>query len=322
MVSKPGRHRAVGACENLVVFDVQRAQPALLAHGDGDEVADLDQFGLAEMLMQARPQLVAGRQVPGDRLGVGQRRFLPLVVTRRALEIDQVGVVVLLEAGLGRLDRALVAAELAQHRTRDVDAAQLLDLVVGDAVLEHVAPGVGERPERRRHMRANRLAFRPRRSLPRAAFEFGDHGRIRDRRWIDIANAWFRHRRLPPRNDYYARPAGAAAALGRHVAATAAVRATPVAVLGNHALARDDLRASRSEPQRGHGPRICARFAAAAAIVTLNRWLLARASIPASIVNFVQGYSKVYRRSDTGRKQYVIQRLFSIGTIATVDFSN
>ena len=37
------RHRAVGAGENLVMLDVQGAQPALLAHGDGDEVADLDQ---------------------------------------------------------------------------------------------------------------------------------------------------------------------------------------------------------------------------------------------------------------------------------------
>ena len=73
----------------------ERAQPALLAHGDGDEVADLDQFRLAEMLVQPRPERVVGRQVPGDRLGVGERRLLPLVVARRALEIDQVRVIVL-----------------------------------------------------------------------------------------------------------------------------------------------------------------------------------------------------------------------------------
>ena len=204
------------------MLDVERAQPALLAHGDGDEIADLDQLRLAEMLVQPRPERVVGRQIPGDRLGVGERGFLPLVVARRALEIDQVGIVVFLEAGLGRLDRALVAAELAQHRARDIDAAQLLDVVIGDAVLEYVAPGIGERPERRRHMGADRLAFRPRRSLPRAALEFGDHGRVFDRRRIDIANARFRHRRLPPRNDCYARPSRRAGlAPWRHVAATA-----------------------------------------------------------------------------------------------------
>ena len=174
-----------------MVLDVERAQPALLAHGDGDEVADLDQLGLAEVLVQPRPQFVAGRQIPGDRLGIGERGLLPLVITRRDLEIDQVRIVVFLQAGLRRLDRALVAAELAQHRARDVDPAQLLDLVVGDAVLEHVAPGIGERPEHRRHMRADRLAFRPRRALARAALEFGQHGGILDGRRVDIADARF-----------------------------------------------------------------------------------------------------------------------------------
>src|SRR5262245_5624435 len=64
------RHRAVQPSQDLVVLDVERAQPALLAHGDGDEIADLDQLGLAEMLVQPRPELVVDRQVPGDRLGV------------------------------------------------------------------------------------------------------------------------------------------------------------------------------------------------------------------------------------------------------------
>jgi len=50
-----GRHRAIGTGQNLMVFDVQRAQPALLAHGDGDKIADLDQLRLAEMLVQAGP---------------------------------------------------------------------------------------------------------------------------------------------------------------------------------------------------------------------------------------------------------------------------
>src|ERR1700681_4957023 len=57
------RHRAVLTCENLVMLDVQCAQPALLSHGNGDEIADLNQFGLTEMLVQTGPQLVAGRQI-------------------------------------------------------------------------------------------------------------------------------------------------------------------------------------------------------------------------------------------------------------------
>ena len=51
------RHRAVLSGENLVVLDVEGAQPALLAHRDGDEIADLDQLRLAEVLVQPRPQV-------------------------------------------------------------------------------------------------------------------------------------------------------------------------------------------------------------------------------------------------------------------------
>src|SRR5256885_10011410 len=58
-----GRHRAVRASENLMVLDVERAQPALLAHGDRNEIADLDQFRLTEVLVQPRPDLVRRRQV-------------------------------------------------------------------------------------------------------------------------------------------------------------------------------------------------------------------------------------------------------------------
>ena len=77
-----GRHRGVGAGEDLVVLDVERAQPALLPHGERHEIADLDQLRLAEVLVQARPELVVHRQVPGDRLRIGERGLLALVVAR------------------------------------------------------------------------------------------------------------------------------------------------------------------------------------------------------------------------------------------------
>jgi hypothetical protein len=96
-----------------VVLDAERAQPALLSHGNRDEVADLDQFRLAEMLVQARPERFVNRLVPGDRLGVGKRRFLSLIIATRALEVDEVAIVLLDDALVGRLHGALIAAELA-----------------------------------------------------------------------------------------------------------------------------------------------------------------------------------------------------------------
>ena len=63
-----------------MVLDVERAQPALLAHGQRDEIADLHQLRLAEVLVQPLPELVVDRQVPGDRLRIGERGLLLLVV--------------------------------------------------------------------------------------------------------------------------------------------------------------------------------------------------------------------------------------------------
>src|SRR5262245_3577387 len=191
---KARRHRCIGAGEDLVVLDAERAQPALLPHGQGDEIADLDELGLAEMPVQPRPELVIDRQIPGDRLGIGERRLLPLVIAARALEIEEIAVVVLDHALLCRLDRALIAAEFAQHRTRHVNAAEFLDRVIGDAVFEHVTPGIGERPEYGRHMGTDRLAFRPRCAFARAAIELSAHGLIRHLGGIDIADPWLRHR--------------------------------------------------------------------------------------------------------------------------------
>ena len=87
-----------------MMFDVERAQPTLLAHGDGDKITDLDKLRLAEMLVQAVPQLVRGRQIPRYRLGIGQCCFLRFIVARRSLEIDQVGIIVFLKTGFCGLD--------------------------------------------------------------------------------------------------------------------------------------------------------------------------------------------------------------------------
>ena len=62
MVSNPGAIEEFCSSENLVVLDIQRPQPALLAHGDRNEVADLDQLRLREIPVQAFPQRIVGGQ--------------------------------------------------------------------------------------------------------------------------------------------------------------------------------------------------------------------------------------------------------------------
>ena len=82
---EPRSHRSVGAGEDLVVLDVQRPQPTLLAHRDGNEIADLHQFRLREMRVQTLPKRVIRGEVPGDGLRVGKSGFLPCVIAARGL---------------------------------------------------------------------------------------------------------------------------------------------------------------------------------------------------------------------------------------------
>src|SRR5215217_2372205 len=84
---------------------------------------------------------------------------------------------------------------------RDVDAAELLERVLDDAVAEEVVPGVREEPERRRHMRSNCRALRTRRPLARAALHLLAHlGRHLLQRHIADA-LWFGHGSLLPRGS-------------------------------------------------------------------------------------------------------------------------
>src|SRR5208282_6626957 len=79
------RERCRSAGKYLVMLDIEGAEPALLTHGNGDEIAELDDLRGAEMPVEPIPQRVVRLEVPGDRFGVGQRRFLPFVVARRFL---------------------------------------------------------------------------------------------------------------------------------------------------------------------------------------------------------------------------------------------
>src|SRR6202043_2168613 len=49
-------------------------------------------------------------------------------------------------------------------------------------------------PEHRRHMRPDRLAFRPRRALARATLELGKHRLVGDRCRVDVADVRLLHR--------------------------------------------------------------------------------------------------------------------------------
>src|SRR6266581_4669023 len=178
-VFEPRRHGCRGACEHLVVVDVEQAKPALLPHGERDEAAQLDQLGFAEMPVEPFPERVIGVQVPGDCLGVRKRRFLALVVIAGLLEVQQVLDVILHDgAASGRLDRALIAAVFALNGARYVEPAQLFDGVVTHAVLEDIAPGVGKGPEAFGHMRAHRGALWPGRALSLAALHLLAHFRV------------------------------------------------------------------------------------------------------------------------------------------------
>ena len=71
-----------------MVFDIEQAQPALLAHRQCDEAADFDELRLGKMFMEALPKAVVGIKMPGDRFGIGKRGFLSFVILRRFFEVE------------------------------------------------------------------------------------------------------------------------------------------------------------------------------------------------------------------------------------------
>ncbi len=77
-------------------MDVQSLDPPLLAKGECDEEAELDQFGLGKVVVQFRPQGVVGEfGIPRNRLCVGKCRLLPFLVLRRVAELEQVRVLLI-----------------------------------------------------------------------------------------------------------------------------------------------------------------------------------------------------------------------------------
>jgi hypothetical protein len=131
------------------MVDVEQPDPTLLAHREGDEAREFDQLLLTELGVQPLPEGVVGIQPPGDRLGVGQRGLLALVVEVRRLEVQEVFELPLGQARALGFGASLIPAVLAFERTRHVDPAELLEGVVDHAAAVELLPRFGEGPERR-----------------------------------------------------------------------------------------------------------------------------------------------------------------------------
>ena len=80
------------------MLDSKRFEELLLAHGQTDEVAELDDFGLGELRMQRRPDGVVGQiRIPRDCLGEEQRRLFARGEGVGLAELDDV-----IELALGK----------------------------------------------------------------------------------------------------------------------------------------------------------------------------------------------------------------------------
>ena len=120
--------------------DAPRLDHALLPVRERDERAELDDLLLAEVLAQASPErAVDAFRVPDEVARVEERGLLPLGERVRALELEQLAVVRLVQL-VSRPERPLRASVLAADRLRDVDAAELLQRVLDDPLPEDPAP--------------------------------------------------------------------------------------------------------------------------------------------------------------------------------------
>src|SRR5207245_272894 len=146
-----------------------------------------------ELLSQAGPHAVVDSlRVPDEHAGVEQRRPLPRVVAVGALEVEEIAVVLLLDALLSGPERPLRSSVVAVDRLRDVDAAEFLERVLDGAAAEDRLPRTRERLGDGGAVRADRLRLRTRCSEPPRLLEVLDELRIRERGGIDVGEP--RHR--------------------------------------------------------------------------------------------------------------------------------
>src|SRR5579883_1829463 len=115
-LDNPGGEAGAGVAEHLAVADGEGADPALLAEGQGNEEAQLDQLGLAELAVQLGPEGVVGQgRVVRDGFGPGERGLLARAITVGLAEAGQIGQRILGDALLFGPNRALHASVVAVH---------------------------------------------------------------------------------------------------------------------------------------------------------------------------------------------------------------
>src|SRR5206468_11329670 len=167
----------------------QRLDPPLLPQRERDEEAELDQLGVREVLVQLRPQrLVRDLRVPDDRARVGEGHLLTLGEFRRIGEEQEIVVFLFRQPFPSGLDGALYPSVLALDGLGDVDAAELFDGMIADALPERQLPGLRERADHTRVVGADRLALRPGRPFATRALQIAQDLRVGDRRRVDIGN--------------------------------------------------------------------------------------------------------------------------------------
>src|SRR5262249_43866599 len=156
---------AAGAGQHLVVAYVEGLDPALLAERETDEEPQLDQLLSGEVSVQALPERVVGDAgVPHDGAGPGQGRLLTLAEAVRILEVQELVVLGLIQA-VRRTGGALDASILTVDRPGHVDATELLQGLVTDAVPEREVPRLAEGADHGRDVSPDCLTLRPRRAV-------------------------------------------------------------------------------------------------------------------------------------------------------------
>ena len=164
--------------------DAERLDPSLLPEGEGDEEPELDELGHGEVLVEPLPERgVSDLRIPNDGARVGERDLLASAELVGVGEAQQLVVLLFGEPFPSPLDGALDASVVALDGFRDVDAAELLDGVVEDAMAKRLVPRLRERVDDGRVVRADRLALGPRRSFATRQLQVAEDVRISDRRW-------------------------------------------------------------------------------------------------------------------------------------------
>ena len=152
--------------------DPQRLDPSLLAARQSDKEPQLDQLRIGEVGMEVRPERIVGEvRVPDDGAGVAQSGLLPVSEPIGVLELQEVVVIGFGEALPSSLDGSLDPSIVTGDRFRDIDPAQLFDLVVEHSIEERGPPRLSECMQDGWNVAPNGLTLRAGRAVDPAVFD-------------------------------------------------------------------------------------------------------------------------------------------------------